>query len=113
MNIDSFSNVVAEASAFSSKLLSKKRAILGKGKRLASVEETVSFVGSTLQSAGAAFLETIHSELPEPQRRFTDIGSSDNVKEKKAPAQVFRWKKERPELTVEYLKSIGYSVDIA
>lgn len=92
-------------------LVAQRKALASNGEWLASPEKVSRLKGEQLHSAGMILLESIHAELPE-SKRFEDIGQ-DQTKERTKTEITYRWKKDRPPLTVEYLKSIGYPIDIS
>lgn len=88
-------------------LLQQRRKLAKGGKRFAEAEEVEHFVGSAIQSAGERFLARIHEEIDAAKPQWQkdadakELEALEKVEEKQYDPGV------RPELTTEYLISIG------
>lgn len=90
-------------------LVQQRRKLAKGGKRFAEAEEVEHFVGSAIQSAGERFLARIHQEIHDAKPQWEKDAIARELTELETPEQKPTVTDElgRPELTTEYLISIG------
>ena len=90
-------------------LIQKRRKLAKAGKRFAEPEEVTSFISEAIQSAGQKFLARIHQEMFDA-KPYWERRAIEKDLEALARGEEFFGEElvaSRPELTTEYLLSIG------
>ncbi len=86
-------------------LIQQRRKLAKDGKRFATEEDVEHFVGGAIQSAGQRFLERIHQEIWDSKPQW-EKDAIEKERREDDPEGIPN--DGRPELTPEYLRSIGY-----
>ena len=88
-------------------LIQQRRKLAKPGERFASVEFVEDFLGGAIQSAGERFLARIHQEIDNNKPQWQKDAEAKEIEDWSTPEENKFDPSVRPELTTEYLKSIG------
>lgn len=119
--MNKYINDLAEISTFTEQHphLIQQRKALGSNGKLAPIDAPQIFLGSALHNAGMSFLERIHAEvftsrpIIERQRILADQEALANEFNAEHTLKVTTTRKVKPELTPEYLQSLGIPTSLS